>query len=71
MIANVRVITRARQCRVEQTDASTFRVHTSAAPVDGAANDAVIKMIAKHLGIPKTSIRIIRGATSRDKVIEY
>ena len=70
MIATVRVIPRARQNKVEQTAPDTFRVHTTAAPADGAANDAVIKMLSKHLGVPKTSIKIIRGATSRDKVIE-
>ena len=70
MIATVRVIPRARQNRLEQTAPDAFRVHTTAAPADGAANDAVIKMLAKHLGVPKTSIKIIRGHTSRDKVIE-
>ena len=70
MRATIRVIPRARQNRVEQTAPDVFRIHTTAAPADGAANDAVIKMLAKHLGVPKTSIKIIRGQTSRDKVIE-
>lgn len=69
-IINIRVIPRARQNRVEETAPDTFRVHTTAVPSDGAANDAVIKIMAKHLGVPKTSIKIVRGATSRDKVIE-
>ena len=69
-IINIRVIPRARQNRVEQTAADAYRIHTTSVPADGAANDAVIKMLAKHLGVPKTSIKIIRGQTSRDKVIE-
>ena len=56
---------------MDQTAPDAFRVHTTAVPADGAANDAVIKMIAKHLGIPKTSIKIVRGHTGRDKVIEF
>ena len=70
MILTVRVIPRARQNRVEQTTDGVYRIHTTAAPADGAANDAVIKMLAKHLGVPKTSVKIVRGATSRDKVVE-
>ena len=67
---NIRVIPRARQNRVEEIAPDTFRVHTTAVPADGAANDAVIKMLAKHLGVPKTGIKIIRGETGRDKIIE-
>ncbi len=72
MIINIRVIPRARQNKiVPSDDGTTLRVYTTTVPADGAANDAVIKMLAKHLDVPKTSIKIIRGATSRDKVIEY
>ena len=71
MRVDVRVIPRARQNRLEVTPDGSFRIHTTAVPADGAANDAVIKILAKHLGVPKTSIKIVRGATSRDKVVEY
>ncbi len=67
---NVRVIPKARQNDVSLDADGTIRIHTTAAPSDGAANDAVIKMLAKHFDVPKSSIRIIRGATSRNKVIE-
>ncbi len=67
---NVRVIPKARQNDVSLDADGTIRIHTTAAPTDGAANDAVIKMLAKHFDVPKSSIRIIRGATSRNKVIE-
>lgn len=71
MIVNVRVIPRARKNQITVDEDGTVRVHTSAAPADGAANDAVIKMLAEHFKIPKTSIRIIRGASTRNKVIEF
>lgn len=67
---NVRVIPKARQNDVSLDADGTIRIHTTAAPSDGAANDAVIKILAKHFDVPKSSIRIIRGATSRNKVIE-
>lgn len=71
MQINIRVIPRARRNAVDVQSDGTYRVYTTAAPADGDANAAVVKMLAKHLGVPKTSIKIIRGTTSRDKVIEY
>ncbi len=71
MIINVRVTPRARQNKiVASDDGATLRVYTTAAPADGDANAAVIKMLAKHFDVPKTSIKIIRGETCRDKVFE-
>ena len=69
MIINIRVIPRARVQKIV-ADGDTLRVYTNAAPSDGEANTAVIKMLAKHYDVPKSSIKIVRGATSHDKVIE-
>lgn len=67
---NVRVIPRAKLNRVEIQPDGIVRVHTTTAPTDGKATADVIKMLAAHYGVPKTSIKLIRGATSRDKVFE-
>ena len=69
MIVNVRVVPRARVQKIV-ADGDILRVYTNAAPSDGEANAAVIKMLAKHYGVPKSSIKIVRGATSHDKVVE-
>ena len=66
---NVRVIPRARQNKITVED-EKLRVHITAAPVDGAANDAVIRALADYFDVPKSQIKIIRGATSRNKVVE-
>lgn len=68
---NIRVIPRAKLNKIEEMPDGSVRVHTTAAPADGVANSAVIKMLAKHFHVPKTSISIIRGTTSRDKVITF
>ena len=70
MIVNVRVIPRAKLNKVEIQPDGSVRVHTTTAPTDGKATADVIKMLAKHYGVPKTSIKLIRGETSRDKVFE-
>lgn len=47
----------------------TFRVWVNAPPVDGAANDAVIKQFSKSLKVAKSKISIIRGHSSREKTL--
>ena len=68
---NVRVIPKAKLNRVEVQPDGSVRVHTTTAPTDGKATADVIKMLAEHFGVPKTSIELVRGATSRDKVFEF
>ena len=70
MRISVRVIPRAKINRVEVQSDGTLRVHTTTAPTDGKATNDVIKMLAEHYNVPKTSIKFLRGATSRDKVFE-
>ena len=67
---NLRVIPRARQNKITTDTDGTLRVHITAAPVDGAANVAVVRALAEHFDVPKSQIKIIRGETSRDKVVE-
>jgi len=39
-------------------------------PKEGKANQAVIKLLAEHFGVPRSQVRILSGSRSRDKVIE-
>ncbi len=69
-IFKIKVIPRARVNSVTRDDDGNFRVHTTTAPTDGKANDAVVRALADFLDIPKSRIHIIRGQTSHNKVIE-
>ena len=42
----------------------------TAPPVEGAANEALIALLAERLGLPKRSISIVSGATGRQKIVE-
>lgn len=42
----------------------------TAPPVDGKANSALIKLLAKEYAVPKSRIRILRGETAREKLVE-
>jgi uncharacterized protein YggU (UPF0235/DUF167 family) len=46
-----------------------LRVRVTAAPVDGAANDAVVRVLAEAFDLPRSAIQIIRGTRSRNKVV--
>ncbi len=47
-----------------------LKVRLTAPPVEGAANDALVKLVSTALGIPQRRIAIVSGQTSRTKVIE-
>ena len=47
-----------------------LEVRVAAAPADGAANDEVIKLLAKALGLPKSQLAIVSGHRARLKRIE-
>jgi len=64
----VRVQARARRNEVvEQADGS-WRVRVTAAPEGGAANRAVIALLAEALDIAPSRLALVRGVTSRDKL---
>jgi uncharacterized protein len=45
-------------------------VRVRALPEDGQANAAVCRMVAKRLGVPSSSVSVVRGGTSRHKLLE-
>jgi uncharacterized protein len=63
----VRVTPKASRNLVVQAE-DGLRVYVTVVPEDGKANAAVVKLLAKALGVAKGRLLLIRGATSRDKV---
>ncbi len=66
----LRVIPRAKRDVIEGFREGVLRVRVTAAPQDGSANQAVVKLLAKQLGLPRARVVLARGTRSRDKVIE-
>lgn len=64
----VKVIPRAKTNEVVERNGQLV-VRVTAAPTDGKANDAVVKLLAKYLKVPVSRLSILRGGTSRQKVI--
>jgi uncharacterized protein (TIGR00251 family) len=69
MKIKLRVIPRAKKERVEES-ASGLRVYVNQPAVEGKANKRLLEVLAAYLKVRKSSLSIIKGKTSRDKIIE-
>ena len=65
----VRVVPRAGRTAVAGVRGDALLVRLAAAPVDGAANDALVAFLAKLFEVPRRDITLVAGHTSRDKRI--
>ena len=51
-------------------DDGVLHIRVSAPPSDGEANEAVLRLLRRALGLPKSAVRLKGGASSRDKWVE-
>lgn len=66
----IRVSPNANNSEITKTmKDGTIKIKLKATPVDGKANVELIRFLSKEWKIPKTSITIIRGQTSKNKLI--
>lgn len=63
----VRVIPRAQKDAIQGEIGDALKVRLCAPPVDGAANAALVAFLAEKAGIPRSRVRIVSGATGRNK----
>ena len=69
MRINVRVYPKSSRNSVSWSDEGTLTVRVTAAPENGKANDAVVKLLADRLGIPRSGVRMLKGQRTRNKVL--
>lgn len=65
----VHVVPRARKTELAGHHGDAIRIRLAAPPVEGAANDALIRFLSTLLDLPRSAITIVRGATGRRKVV--
>lgn len=63
------MIPRARRDEVAGQRAGRVLIRLTAPPVDGAANAALCRLVARRAGVPARRVSIVYGQTSRDKVV--
>lgn len=66
---SIRLTPRASRDEVGAFEGETLRVRVMAPPVDGRANEALTRLLASKLGVPRGAVRVVAGQASRLKVV--
>ena len=66
---DIQVIPHASRSELVSVQAGVLKIKVTSPPVEGAANDACIKLLAKELGLKKSQMEISSGAKSRKKTV--
>jgi uncharacterized protein (TIGR00251 family) len=67
---SVRVQPRASRSELAGVHGDALKVRLAAPPVDGAANDALVELLADRLGVARRAVRIVSGASGRSKTVD-
>ncbi len=70
ILATIKISPNAKKNEIIKTD-TEVKIKITAQPVDGKANKALIEFLSKTFKIPKTSISIVKGETSKEKTILF
>src|SRR4051812_18901501 len=65
----VSVMPNAKRTEVDGLHDGALRVRLAAPPIEGRANEALVAWLAKSLGVPKRSVELLRGESSRRKQV--
>jgi len=68
---NIRVSPRGSKNEITGWKDNTLLIKTTSPPVDGAANESIIKLLSKHYNVKKSDIIIVSGEKSRNKKIQF
>jgi hypothetical protein len=66
---DIQVIPHASRAEISGVQEGALKIKVTAPPVEGAANEACIKLLAKELGLKKSRMEISSGAKSRKKTV--
>ena len=60
----------AKEGRVTKVGEADYEVRVNAVAADGRANKRLVEILSDHFKVPKSRIVVVRGARSRDKILE-
>jgi hypothetical protein len=67
---SVRLTPRGGRDGIDGWDGDVLRVRVAAPPIDGRANEAMLRLLAKALGVPASNVTLASGAQSRIKLVD-
>ena len=69
ILLNIRVVPRASRNEVQGVLGEALKIRVQAPPVEGKANEAVMRFLAENLGVPRNRVALVAGDTGRVKQI--
>ena len=70
MLVQIRGTTNAKTSSVTETGENALEVRVDERAVDGRANKRLLEILSEHYKVPRSSVTILRGTKSRDKIVE-
>jgi uncharacterized protein (TIGR00251 family) len=69
-LLSVKLQPRASRNEIGDPLGGELRIKVTAPPVDAAANEALVRLLAERLGCPRSKVELLRGQTSRHKLVK-
>lgn len=69
LLVTIHAKPRAKQSKIRGIREGGLEVAVAAPPVDGAANEEIVRALADWLDVPKRDIEIVRGTSGREKIV--
>jgi uncharacterized protein (TIGR00251 family) len=66
---SIRIQPRASKNKIVRNEDGSFKVWITAPPVDGAANEALIKFLSSSFDVAKSQVEIVSGLTAKNKIV--
>ena len=66
---SVRVVPRSSKEGVAGFEGGVLRIRLNAPPVEGKANEALVRFLAKAVGVPRSRITLVKGEKGRNKIV--
>ena len=71
VIVRIKISPNASKNEIIRNDDGSVKIKITAQPIEGKANKALVEFLSKEFKIPKTSIEILKGDTSKEKTILF
>ena len=70
MYLKLKVHPNSKENKILRKNEDSFEIFIRAKPIDGKANEACLNMLAEFFSVPRSRVRLIRGALSHNKLVE-
>jgi uncharacterized protein (TIGR00251 family) len=67
---SLKITPRASRNQIKYLEDGTYKIFLTAAPVDGKANESMIELLSEYFDVAKSKIKIVRGLTNKNKIVE-